>query len=595
MAIYKAPLEDMRFVLNDVFQAEHLWSSLPSISEVTRDLSDAVLEEAGKMVENLLFPLNRDGDEEGCHFEDGVVTTPKGFKEAFKTYAENGWSAFSGNPEFGGQGMPKSLAVLFEEMMHSANSSFALYPALTNGATLCLDAHASDELKQAYLPKLYSGEWAGTMCLTEPHCGTDLGILRTKAVPQDDGSYQISGTKIFITGGEHDMVDNIIHLVLAKLPDAPAGSKGISLFLVPKFLPDADPVSGKDAGERNGVAAGSIEHKMGIKGSATCVMNFDSAKGWLVGEINQGLACMFTMMNYERLSIGIQGLGLGEASYQSAVDYARERIQGRAATGAANPDGAADPIIVHGDVRRMLMTMRALNEGGRALSAYVGIQLDLVKFSEDEEVRSKAADRVALLTPVAKAFFTDRGFETTVLGQQVFGGHGYIREWGMEQFVRDCRISQIYEGTNGIQALDLAGRKVTRNGGRYVESFLAEVRHWIEANGQEAGLDGVREPLVAAVDRLQVATEELLRQAGDNPDAVNAGAVEYLDLFGYVTYAWLWAMMMVNAAGRDDDFGRAKMITGRFYFERLLPRSEALARQLKAGAETMMSLDADLF
>ncbi|MAY11510.1 MAG: acyl-CoA dehydrogenase, partial [Alcanivorax sp.] len=342
MATYKAPLDDMRFILNDVFQADQLWAPMTATADVTRDLSDAILDEAGKMVENLLFPLNRDGDEEGCHFDNGEVTTPNGFKEAFKTYAENGWTAFSGNPEFGGQGMPKSLAVLFEEMMHSANSSFALYPALTNGATLCLDAHASDELKQAYLPKLYSGEWTGTMCLTEPHCGTDLGIMRSKAVPTDDGAYAISGTKIFITGGEHDLADNIVHLVLAKLPDAPAGSKGISLFLVPKFLPDAD----GNPGERNGVAAGSIEHKMGIKGSATCVMNFDDAKGWLIGEPNQGLAAMFTMMNYERLSIGIQGLGLGEVSYQSAADYARERLQGRAATGVQNEGGNADPIIV---------------------------------------------------------------------------------------------------------------------------------------------------------------------------------------------------------------------------------------------------------
>lgn len=591
MAIYKAPLDDMRFVLNDVFKADQLWASMTATAEVTRDLSDAVLEEAAKMVENLLFPLNRAGDEQGCHFENGEVRAPDGFKEAFRTYADNGWSALSGNPDFGGQGMPKSLAVLFEEMMHSANSSFALYPALTNGATLCLDAHASEELKQLYLPKLYSGEWSGTMCLTESHSGTDLGIMRTKAVPNDDDSYQISGTKIFITGGEHDLVDNIIHLVLAKLPDAPAGSKGISLFLVPKFLPDAD----GNAGERNGVAAGSIEHKMGIKGSATCVMNFDGAQGWLIGGPNEGLACMFTMMNYERLSIGIQGLGLGEVSYQSAADYARERLQGRAATGASNPAGNADPIIVHGDVRRMLLTMRALNEAGRALSAYVGMQLDAAKFSEDESQRHQAEDRVALLTPVAKAFFTDRGFETTVLGQQVFGGHGYVREWGMEQFVRDARIAQIYEGTNGIQALDLAGRKVTRNGGKYVASYVADLRAWIDANGDQPGLDGIRERLVAAVDLLESTTGELMRQAGDNPDTVNASAVEYLDLFGYVTYAWLWACMMVTAADRDDDFGRAKLITGRFYFERLLPRAGALAEQIKAGASTLMELDEGAF
>lgn len=592
MATYKAPLDDMRFVLNDVFKVDQLWASMDATADVTRDLSDAILEEAGKMVETLLFPLNREGDEQGCHFDNGVVTTPAGFKEAFRTYAGNGWSAFSGNPEFGGQGMPKSLAVLFEEMMHSANSSFALYPALTNGATLCLDAHASDELKQRYLPKLYSGEWSGTMCLTEPHSGTDLGIMRTKATPNDDGSYRVSGTKIFITGGEHDMVENIIHLVLARLPDAPAGSKGLSLFLVPKFLPDA----AGNAGERNGVTAGSIEHKMGIKGSATCVMNFDDARGWLIGGPNEGLACMFTMMNYERLSIGIQGLGLGEASYQSAVAYAGERLQGRAATGVKNGSGNADPIIVHGDVRRMLLTMRALNEGGRALATYVGMELDKAKFSVDDAERRRAEDRVALLTPVAKAFFTDRGFETTVTGQQVFGGHGYVREWGMEQFVRDARIAQIYEGTNGIQALDLAGRKVTRNGGQYVARYVADLRAWLDTGlNDDAGLEGIRERLAAAVDLLESSTAELMRQADDNPDAVSANAVEYLDLFGYVTYAWLWARMMAIAAARDDDFGRAKLNTGRFYFERLLPRAGALAEQIKAGADTMMSLDSELF
>lgn len=591
MAIYKAPLEDMRFVLNDVFKADEQWATMPATAEVTRDLSDAILEEAGKMTEGLLFPLNREGDEQGCSWNDGDVTTPEGFKEAFKTFAENGWTAFSGNPEFGGQGMPKSLAVLFEEMMHSANSSFALYPALTSGACLAIDAHASEALKAQYLPKLYSGEWSGTMCLTEPHSGTDLGIGRTKAEPNDDGSFNITGTKIFITGGEHDLTSNHIHLVLAKLPGAPEGSKGISLFLVPKFLPDAD----NNPGERNGATCGSIEHKMGIKGSATCVMNFDSAKGWIIGEPNQGLACMFTMMNYERLSIGLQGLGLGEVSYQSAVDYARERLQGRSATGAKNPNGPADPIIVHGDVRRMLMNMRAINEGGRALAAYVGMQLDAAKFSDDADIKKKAEDRVALLTPIAKAFFTDRGLETTITGQQVFGGHGYIREWGMEQFVRDCRISQIYEGTNGIQALDLAGRKVARNGGKSVDAFLADANSWLEANAGNPQLAEVLEPVKAALALLKDATGELLAQAGDNPDAISAAAVEYLDIFGYAIYAWLWAQMLAATEGRDDDFAKAKRVTGKYYVQRLLPKAEALFAQLKGGAATMMELDADLF
>jgi len=592
MATYKAPLDDMRFVLNDVFEAEKLWASMPATAEVTRDLADAILEEAGKMVEGLLLPLNRSGDEEGCQWNDGVVTAPKGFREAYKTFAENGWTALAGNPAYGGQGMPKSLSVLFEEMIHAANSSFALYPLLSNGATLCLDAHASDELKDLYLPKIYSGEWAGTMCLTEPHCGTDLGILRTKAVPNGDGSFQVSGTKIFITGGEHDLTSNIIHLVLAKLPGAPEGSKGISLFLVPKFLPDA---SG-NVGERNGVKCGSIEHKMGIKGSATCVLNFDDARGWLVGEENQGLAAMFTMMNYERLSIGLQGTGLGEASYQSAVAYAKDRLQGRAADGVKNAGGNADPIIHHGDVRRMLLTMRALNEGGRALAAYLGLQLDTVKFGADAAATAKAADRVALLTPVAKAFFTDRGLETCVIGQQVFGGHGYIREWGMEQFVRDARIAQIYEGTNGIQALDLAGRKVARNGGKSVQAFLADARAWLSASRNVAAIGQQLDQLAESLDLLESLTADLLAQAGKDPNAINASACEYLDVFGYVVYAWLWARMMAVAAqSPDQPLQSAKLITGRFYFERLLPKAKALAEQVRAGSDTMMSLPVAAF
>lgn len=590
MPSYKAPLDDMRFILHDVFHAEKLWASMPATAEVSRDLADAVLEEAGKMVEGVMLPLNRSGDEEGCTWSDTGVATPSGFKEAFQLMAENGWTALSGNPAYGGQGMPKMLAVLFEEMMHSGNTSLALYTLLSNGACLCLDAHASEQLKALYLPKIYAGEWSGTMCLTEPHSGTDLGILRTRAEPQDDGSFAITGTKIFITGGEHDFNDNIIHLVLAKLPDAPAGSKGISLFLVPKFLVDEN----GNVGERNGVSCGSIEHKMGIKGSATCVMNFDGAKGWLIGEANQGLACMFTMMNYERVSIGLQGLGLGEISYQNAVAYARDRLQGRAASGVQNPAGTADPIIVHGDVRRMLMTMRALNEGGRALSAYLGMQLDIAKFSDDAAARAQADDRVALLTPVAKAFFTDRGLETCITGQQVFGGHGYIREWGMEQFVRDARIAQIYEGTNGIQALDLAGRKVVRNGGASAAAFVAEVRNWLEGETHGA-LESVRAPLKNALNLLEQGTATLLEQAGNDPDAVNALAVEYLDLFGLVTYAWLWARMMVASADRGDRFGASKQVVGRFYFERLLPRADVLLRQMQAGSAAMMALAADDF
>src|SRR5699024_10381624 len=556
---------------------------------ITNDLADAILEEAGKMVEGVMFPINREGDEQGCTFNNGEVTTPAGFKEAYHALAQGGWTAFSGNPEYGGQGMPKSLAVLFEEMMHSANCSLALYPLLSNGACLAIDAHATEELKQTYLPKMYAGEWAGTMCLTEPHSGTDLGILKSRAVPQGDGSYTISGTKIFITGGEHDFTDNIIHLVLARLPDAPQGPKGISLFLVPKFLLNED----GSVGERNGVACGSLEEKMGIKGSATCVMNFDDAKGWLVGEENNGLACMFTMMNYERVSIGLQGLGLGETSYQSAVEYALDRIQGRAATGAQNPAAAADPIIVHGDVRRMLMTMRALNQGGRALAAYLGLQLDLAKFSQDAHVRAQAEDRVALLTPVAKAFFTDRGLDTTVMGQQVFGGHGYIREWGMEQMVRDVRIAQIYEGTNGIQALDLAGRKVARNGGASMAALVADIRAWLASDGSKAG--ELAAQLEDALKLIEEATNNLLEQAQEDPNAINALAVEYLDIVGYVLYAWFWARMVAAVDGREDDFASSKRITANFYYERLLPKIHSLYAQFKAGSKHIMALPADQF
>ncbi len=592
MPVYKAPLDDMNFVLNDVFGAEKLWASMEATEEVTPDLASAILEEAGKVATNLLLPLNRSGDEEECQWNDGVVTTPEGFKEAYKTFSETGWTALTGNPEFGGQGMPKMLSVLFEEMIHGSNTSFMLYSALTSGACLAIDAHASDELKNTYLPKMYSGEWSGAMGLTEPHCGTDLGIIKTKAVPQDNGAYKINGTKIFITGGDHDLTENIIHLVLAKLPDAPAGSKGISLFLVPKYKVDAD---GNKTDERNGVNCGSIEHKMGIKASATCVMNFDDAEGYLVGEINKGLACMFTMMNYERLSIGLQGVGLGEISYQNAVAYARERIQGRAVGGAQQPDKPADPLMVHGDIRRMLLNMRALNEGARALSVYVGSQLDQAKFSNDEAVKKAAAGRVALLTPVCKSFFTDRGFDITVIGQQVFGGHGYIREHGQEQYVRDARIAQIYEGTNGIQALDLAGRKVVRNGGKLVTPFLDEIDAFIKGDGQNAALDGVRDQLTDAVQVLRDTTDYLIKATGEDANAANALAVEYLDLFGYVTYGWLWARMMVVAAGKDGAFYDAKQRTGRFYFQRLLPRIHSLKAQIEAGCEDIMSFPEEAF
>ncbi|MBH9503694.1 acyl-CoA dehydrogenase C-terminal domain-containing protein [Pseudomonas aeruginosa] len=593
MPEYNAPLRDMRFLLNDVFDAPALWQRLPRLAERSdADTADAILEEAAKVTGGLLAPLNRSGDEEGAQWQDGAVRTPAGFREAYATYAEGGWVGLTGNPAHGGMGMPKMLAVQFEEMMYAANASFSLYSTLSAGACLALDAHGSEELKNRYLPNMYAGTWAGSMCLTEPHAGTDLGIIRTKAEPQADGSYRISGTKIFITGGEQDLTENIIHLVLAKLPDAPAGSRGISLFLVPKFLVGDDGA----LGARNAVHCGSIEHKMGIKASATCVMNFDGASGWLVGEVNKGLAAMFTMMNYERLSIGIQGIGCAEMSYQSAVAYARERLQSRAPTGPVARDKAADPIIVHPDVRRMLLTMKALTEGGRAFSTYVGQQLDLAKYAEDQEERSQAEALVALLTPVAKAFFTDTGLESCVLGQQVFGGHGYIREWGQEQLVRDVRIAQIYEGTNGIQALDLMGRKVVANGGLFLSIFSREVRAF--AAGANAELAEFVTPLLTALDLLDNLTQGIVARAGNDPREIGAASVEYLHLFGYTAYAYLWARMAAAAQRQrevDPAFHDGKLATARVYFARILPRVHSLAAAVEAGSESLYGLEAEQF
>ena len=592
MADYQAPLRDMRFVLNEVFEVANLWSELPGLAEVIDgETAIAVLEEAGKVIAGSIAPLNRSGDEEGCSWSEGAVATPAGFIEAYKTYAEGGWVGVGGDPLFGGMGMPKVIGAQVEEMVNSANLSFGLYPMLTAGACLALNSHASEELKQKYLPNMYAGVWAGSMCLTEPHAGTDLGLIRTKAEPQADGSYKVTGTKIFITGGEHDLTENIIHLVLAKLPDAPAGSKGISLFLVPKVMVNDD----GSLGERNGVSCGSIEHKMGIKASATCVMNFDGATGWLVGEVNKGLAAMFTMMNYERLGVGIQGLALGERSYQSAIEYARERLQSRAPTGPVATDKAADPIIVHPDVRRMLLTMKALNEGGRAFSTFVAVQLDIAKYSEDPAARKRAEEMVALLTPVAKAFLTDMALETTVHGQQIFGGHGFIREWGQEQLVRDCRITQIYEGTNGIQALDLLGRKVVGNGGAFYSLFAEEIKQFIA--GADASLNEFTAPLKNAVAQLDELTAWVLDRAKSNPNEIGAASVEYLQAFGYVAYGYMWALMAKAALGKEgeDGFYVSKLGTARFFFARLLPRVQSLSAAVRAGSESLYLLDAEQF
>lgn len=586
---YQAPLQDMEFLLFDVFEAPRYWAQWPALAgQLDPDTARAMLTEAGKLAASTLAPLNRSGDEQGVQWDNGQVTAPHGFAAAYDAFCAAGLTALTGNPNYGGLGMPKSLSVLVDEMMYAANSAFNLYPALSAGACLALDAHGSETLKQRFLPHLYSGRWSGTMCLTEPHAGSDLGLIRTRAEPQEDGTYAITGTKIFITGGDHDLADNIIHLVLAKLPDAPAGSRGISLFLVPKYTL----LNGDELGPENGVSCGSVEHKMGIKGSATCVMNFDGARGYLIGEVNRGLQCMFTMMNCERLSIGIQGLGCGDASYQTARDYARERLQGRDSR-PGQPQTAAEPIIVHPDVRRMLLTMKSLTEAGRAFAVYLGLQLDAAKYGPTDEQKALADARVALLTPLAKAFFTDMGLDCTVLGQQVLGGHGYIREWGQEQLVRDARIAQIYEGTNGIQALDLLQRKVFSNNGEWMEAYLEEIRHCADAVQQgsvEGSLQGVAQALLARVAQLQQLTRCLLERGKASPRELGAAACDYLHVAGYVSYGYMWLRMMERA-----EESSAKFKTGLFYFNRILPQVEGLLATLQSEASDLFTLGADEF
>lgn len=592
MSEYKASLQDMNFVLHEVFQVSDDWVEMPGLAEMMdAETATAILQEAAKLAENLIAPTARRADEQGVHYADGVVTTPDGYKDAFKEVAAGGWVGVTASADLGGMGLPKVISAQYEEMMCAADISFSLYPGLTAGAIIALESHASEELQQQYVPRMAAGEWTGTMCLTEPHAGTDLGIIRSKAEPQPDGTFSITGTKIFITGGEHDLADNIIHLVLAKLPDAPAGSKGISLFLVPKFLVNDD----GSLGERNAVAAGSVEHKMGIHGSATCVMNFDGARGWLVGEPNRGLAAMFTMMNYERLGVGIQGLGAAARSYGTALAYALDRRQGRGAKSTQDTSAPADPLIVHGDIRRMLLTMKAFIEGGRAFSSYVGQQLDRAKFSADAGAREQAANLVALLTPVAKAFMTDTGLEATIHGQQILGGHGYVREWGQEQWVRDCRIAQIYEGTNGIQALDLLGRKVVGSKGELLKPLLADI-HAIVAQA-DAEWTVQAEQLQQAAQLLEQATAHILKQVAEDENIVNSVAVEYLHLVGYVSYAYLWLRMalVAQAAGSSDPFYVAKVKTARFYFAKLLPRIHGLAGVLQTGSAPLFEHQAEDF
>jgi alkylation response protein AidB-like acyl-CoA dehydrogenase len=597
MTIYRAPLRDMRFVLHELLGVEKL-AALPGYEDATPDVIDAVLEEGAKLCENVLLPLNRSGDEEGCLLENGVVRTPKGFQEAYDVFVEGGWTGLAADPAFGGQGLPKALKSMVDEMVCSANLSFGIYPGLSGGAYNAIERHAPEELKALYLPKLAEGRWSGTMCLTEAQCGTDLGLIRTRAEPQADGSFAITGTKIFISAGEHDLAENIVHLVLARLPDAPKGVKGISLFLVPKLLPRAD----GSAGPHNGVMCAGLEHKMGIKASATCVMSFERATGWLLGERHRGMRAMFTMMNDARLEVGIQGLGIAETAYQSAVAYARERLQGRALTGARHADKPADPILVHPDVRRMLLTMRATSEGARALAYWVGMAIDLAGRHPELEARQSAEDLLALMTPIVKAYFTDQGFACANLGVQVMGGHGYIRDSGMEQLVRDARITQLYEGANGIQALDLVGRKMPAHFGRSLRAFFHPVLAFIEQHQADPELAEFVLPLAKAFARLQQITLYVAQAGLKDPNEAGAASADYLRLFALVAMAWMWARMVQVAkaklaAGPDGDarFYEAKIATARFFMTRMLPESGALAAQLMAGAASIMAFDDDAF
>ncbi|MFM0135789.1 acyl-CoA dehydrogenase C-terminal domain-containing protein [Caballeronia grimmiae] len=592
MGQYAAPLRDMQFVLHELLNVEAELKRMPKHAELDADTINQVLEEAGKFCSEVVFPLNQSGDREGCTYEgDGVVKTPSGFKEAYRQYVEAGWPALGCDPEYGGQGLPAFVNNALYEMLNSANQAWTMYPGLSHGAYECLHAHGTQEQKSVYLPKLVEGVWTGTMCLTEPHCGTDLGILRTKAEPNGDGSYALTGTKIFISSGEHDMAENIVHLVLARLPGAPMGTKGISLFIVPKFVPDANGA----IGERNGIKCGSIEHKMGIHGNATCVMNLDGAKGWLVGEANKGLNAMFVMMNAARLGVGMQGLGLTEVAYQNSLAYAKERLQMRALTGPKAPDKAADPIIVHPDVRRMLLTQKAYAEAGRAFAYWAALNIDKELSHEDESVRREAADFVALLTPVIKAFLTDNAFEGTNLAVQIYGGHGFISEWGMEQYVRDARINMIYEGTNSIQALDLLGRKILGDMGVKMKAFGKVVAAFIEREGIKPEMQEFINPLADIGEKVQKLTLEIGMKAMQNPDEVGAAAVPYMRTVGHLVFSYFWARMarvaLDRAGSSSDAFYAAKLATARFYFAKLLPETASTIRAARSGAKSLMEFD----
>ena len=595
MPIYKAPVEDILFLLNDVLHIER-FGNLPGFADASPDVVAAIVSAAGKFCEDVLTPLNRAGDRQGCRrSEDGGVATPEGFKQAYQQVVEGGWIGISVPPEFGGLGLPTALTQTVNEFMAAANVAFAMYPGLTQGAIAVLLTHGTPDQKSLYVPKMVAGEWTGTMNLTESQCGTDLGLIRTKAVPQPDGSYKITGTKIFISSGEHDLAANIVHLVLARIEGAPDGTRGLSLFVVPKVIPNPDGT----LGARNAVSCGAIEEKMGIHGNATCVMNYDGATGWLVAKENHGLQAMFVMMNEARLGVGVQGLALSEVAYQNAAQYAKDRLQGRALTGAKFAEKPADPIIVHPDVRRILMTIRAFNEAARALILWTSIKSDVARRSDSAKEREVADDHMSLLTPIIKGVLTDLGFANTVMAQQVFGGHGYIQEWGMEQFVRDARIPMIYEGANGIQALDLVGRKLGKDGGRAIMAFFGEVQGYIKEQAADAAMKPLVEPVATALGHLQQATMWFMQNAMTKPDNAGAGATDYMHLFGLVVLGYMWCQIAAAAHRKlaADSSGRmsAKLATARFFMERMLPETAAHLARIQSGAGSVMELPAEAF
>lgn len=600
MPTYTAPVRDMQFILHELLKIDRYDDLIPGFAEATPDTVAAILEGAAQLSQEVLQPLNRVGDREGCRLEKGQVMTPTGFKDAYQAVIEGGWTGLIGDPEYGGQGLPYVLGLTVSEMMASANMAFTMYPGLTSGAMEAIEIGGTEEQKALYLPKMIAGQWTGTMNLTEPHCGTDLGLLRTKAEPQVDDSYRITGTKIFISAGEHDLTENIIHLVLAKIPGSPDGVKGISLFIVPKFLVNPD----GSLGDRNAVSCGALEEKMGIHGNATCVMNYDGAVGYLVGEAHKGLRTMFIMMNAARLGVAVQGLSQAEVAYQNAVTYCKERLQGRSLRGAKFPDQAADPLIVHPDIRRMLMTVRVFQEGARALAYWAGLQVDVIRKHPDPETRRKAEDLLGLLTPVMKAYFTDMGFTSANLCLQCFGGHGYIAQWGMEQFVRDARITQIYEGANGIQALDLIGRKLPANKGRAIQLFFAVVGGFCEKYEDNAALSPFVKPLTEALERLVEATQWLMQHAISNPDNGGAVSMDYLYMMALIALGYQWAQVARICENQlsnpdDDSFDRGfyqnKLACAEFFMEKTLPETMAHLAKIQAGADSLMTLRAEAF